>query len=239
MLRLDRLKSVQGEFSLVANVEIAAPVTALIGPSGAGKSTILNLIAGFVAPSAGSIIYDGKDISDLPPAKRPVTMLFQDNNLFAHLNVVSNLTLAFPRENLPADASSRMERALKRVGLSGLESRKPAELSGGQQSRVALARVLLQDRPLMLLDEAFAALGPALKNEMLDLVSEVAMENSLQVIMISHDPMDAKRIATEACVVSEGTIAPPLPTAGLLENPPKALSDYLGMSAFITRAPEN
>ena len=112
--------------------------------------------------------------------------------------------------------------------MKGLEDRKPGALSGGQQSRAALARVLLQDRPLLLLDEPFAALGPALKVEMLDLVAELAAETGATLLMISHDPDDARRITDLAILVAEGVAHPPRSTADLLDNPPPALKAYLG-----------
>lgn len=228
MLTLEELTVRQGDFDLAANITFNAPITALIGPSGAGKSTLLNVIAGFTPPESGRVLWHDADITMQPPAERPVAMLFQDNNLFPHMDVAANLALALTRKRPDAGQRQRMAEALTRVGLAGFEGRKPAALSGGQQSRVALARVLLQARPLMLLDEPFAALGPALKHEMLDLVAEVAAENALQVIMVSHDPQDAARIATETAVVAEGTVTPPLPTRALLNAPPPALARYLG-----------
>ncbi|MFD0982608.1 thiamine ABC transporter ATP-binding protein [Tropicimonas aquimaris] len=229
MLQLERLRLVQGDFELSADITFTAPITALLGPSGAGKSTLLNTIAGFTPPTDGRVIWRGKEITPRATMERPVAMLFQDNNLFPHLDVTRNLALALTRGRPTREARDRIAEALARVGLPGYEHRKPAELSGGQQSRVALARVLLQARPLMLLDEPFAALGPALKFEMLDLVAEVAAENGLQVIMVSHDPQDAARIANEAAVVADGVVTPPEPTAELLRSPPPALASYLGI----------
>ncbi len=228
MLRLDALKIQQGGFSLAADLCLTAGVTALIGPSGAGKSTLLNAIAGFVAPKSGRILWRDADITTLAPAKRPVAMLFQDNNLFPHLTVDENIALALTHGTPTAEDRARMATALDRVGLSGLGSRKPATLSGGQQCRTALARVVQQKRPLVLLDEPFAALGPALKKDMLDLVAEVAREHSLQVIMVSHDPADAQRIAGETCVVAEGSVSEPNPTKALFDQPSDALRRYLG-----------
>ena len=118
--------------------------------------------------------------------------------------------------------------ALVRVGLADMGLRKPAELSGGQRSRVALARVLVQRRELLLLDEPFAALGPALKAEMLDLVADLAKETDTTVLMVSHDPNDARRIASQTVLVAEGVAHQPQATAELLDNPPAVLRDYLG-----------
>ena len=126
---------------------------------------------------------------------------------------------------------ARVEEALARVGLGGLGDRLPGTLSGGQQSRAALARILVQDRPLILLDEPFAALGPALKADMLDLVADLARAQGASVLMITHDPRDARRIADDAILVAEGRAAPPVPTAALLDKPPKPLQDYLAQSS--------
>ena len=228
MLRLEGLRIEQGSFVLGADVTLGARITALIGPSGAGKSTLLNAVAGFVAPVAGRILWREEDITAAEPAARPVAMLFQDNNLFPHLTVDENIALALTHGRPTAGQRELMASALDRVGLGGLGARKPASLSGGQQSRTALARVILQRRPLVLLDEPFAALGPALKRDMLDLVSAVAREQELQVVMVSHDPSDAQRIAEEACVVADGGISAPRPTSKLLADPPPPLRRYLG-----------
>lgn len=226
MLRLDNIEVARGAFALSADFAAPTGITALLGPSGAGKSTLLDIVAGFLAPQSGRVLWEDHDITALPPAQRPCGMLFQDNNLFPHLDVAGNLALACsaPRRERPR----QIARALAEVDLERFETRKPAALSGGQQARVALARALLQDRPLLLLDEAFAALGPALKGEMLDLVSRTAEARALQVLMVTHDLGDAARIAGHACVVADGTVTAPAPTAALLANPPPALRSYMG-----------
>lgn len=230
MLTLDRLILEQGDFRLTADLQVpAGSVCAVIGPSGAGKSTLLSAIAGFFAPVSGRVIWAGQDLAPLPPGKRPLSILFQDQNLFPHLTVRQNLGLGL-RPDLrltPAD-EGRIDAALERTGLAGLGGRKPGALSGGQQSRVALARALLRARPLLLLDEPFAALGPALRAEMLDLVARIAAETATTVLMVSHDPADARRIAQLTILVADGKALPPAPTAALLDSPPPSLAAYLG-----------
>lgn len=230
MLHLDSVSIKQGPFALRADFSVPPGAQiAVLGPSGAGKSTLLNAIAGFVPLSAGRVLFDGADLSPLPPGKRPISLLFQDNNLFPHLNVAQNVGLGLrPDLRLSADQHRTVAAALARVGLEGLETRKPAALSGGQQSRVALARVLLRARPILLLDEPFAALGPALKAEMLDLVARIARESGAMVLMVSHDPQDALRIAQQTILVADGLAHPPVDTAGLFANPPETLRQYLG-----------
>lgn len=230
MLKLEDCRIGNGAFSVAADLQIApGSRLAVIGPSGAGKTTLIEAIAGFLPLRQGRILWQGQDLSDVAPGKRPVAMLFQDGNLFPHLTVAQNAGLGL-RVNLRLTAAEklRVQHALERVGLGDLAARKPAALSGGQQSRVALARVLLQARDILLLDEPFAALGPALKAEMLDLVAELAAETGATVLMVSHDPQDARRIADQVVLVAEGKTHPPMATAELLDNPPPALRDYLG-----------
>ena len=157
-------------------------IYAVVGPSGAGKSTFLNLISGFASISSGSIIWNEQEISHLPPAKRSVSILFQDNNLFPHLSVWRNLALAVTRwPKISRDNEEKLKAVMSEVGILGLENRKPSELSGGQQSRVALARVLLQKNKILLLDEPFSALGPSLKDQMLELIKKIAKNKKLLV----------------------------------------------------------
>jgi thiamine transport system ATP-binding protein len=230
MLTLEALDIRQDEFCLMADFRVeAGALVAIVGPSGAGKSTLLSVISGFFAPVSGRVLWDGRDITDAPPADRPLSIVFQDNNLFPHLTAFENVALGVqPSLRLSSTDAVRVDRALERVGLKGMEHRKPAALSGGQQSRVTLARVLVRHRPLILLDEPFAALGPALRDEMLDLVAELATSESATVLMVTHQPTDALRIADQTVVVANGVAEGPVPTKALFEDPPQVLRDYLG-----------
>lgn len=230
MLRLDRLALDTQGFRLSADwsVEPGARI-ALIGPSGAGKSTLLLALAGFLRPASGRILWQGRDVTALPPAERPVAMLFQDQNLFPHLTVDQNLGLALsPSLRLTPAQRDRIAAVLQRLGLAGLGGRKPGQLSGGQAARAALGRVLLQARPVLLLDEPFAALGPALKADLLDLVAALAGETGQTVLMVTHDPADARRFAQAMVLLADGIAAPPVETARLFADPPRALRAYLG-----------
>lgn len=230
MLELDRLVIAQEDWRLTADLKIAAgSATAIIGPSGAGKSTLLDAIAGFIAPAAGRVLWEGRDLTPLPPAARPVTLLFQDHNLFAHLTAAQNVGLGLrPDLRLDAGERARVAAALAETGLGGKEGRRPGELSGGERSRVALARALLRNRPLLLLDEAFAALGPALRAEMLDLVARIRAEQGATLLMVSHAPEDARRIADQVVLVDAGRVAAPVETEALFADPPPELRAYLG-----------
>lgn len=230
MLTLDRLQIHQGGFDLAASwsVPVGSRI-AIIGPSGAGKSTLLLAIAGFVPLKAGRIFWAGENLAKIAPGDRPLSLLFQDQNLFPHLTVAQNLGLGLnPSLKLTADQHGQITQALARVGLAGMERRKPASLSGGQLGRTALARALLRAKPLLLLDEPFAALGPALKAEMLDLVAEVATAMSATVLLVTHDPADAKRFADHTVFVADHVAHAPAPTQDLFRNPPPALARYLG-----------
>lgn len=229
MLRFDDVELRQGTHGLSADFSLAGPgITAVIGPSGAGKSTLLAAIAGFLAPTRGRVFWDDRDLAPLAPGERPVSMVFQDNNLFPHLDARRNVSLGVaPNLRLTPEQKGRVDAVLDRVGLAGKETRKPAALSGGEQSRVALARALVRDRPLVLLDEPFAALGPALKTEMLDLARDTLVAEGKTVLLVTHDPADARRVAAQTVLVADGRAHAPAETGPLLDNPPPALADYL------------
>ena len=181
---------------------------AILGPSGAGKSTLLNLIAGFITPASGTILLGDEDHTRTPPARRPVSMLFQENNLFTHLTVRQNIGLGLhPGLKLNAAQREKLNEIAATMGLEALLERQPDQLSGGQRQRVALARCLVREQPLLLLDEPFSALDPALRQEMLALVQNVCRRQQLTLLMVSHSVEDAARIAERALVVAEGRIA--------------------------------
>ncbi|SFR35984.1 ATP-binding cassette domain-containing protein [Litoreibacter janthinus] len=230
MLIFEDIEIRQGDFALRANLSIEAGLkVSVIGPSGAGKSTLLSALGGFVPISSGRILWNNEDITHTAPAARPLAMVFQDSNLFPHLTVAHNVGLGLkPNLKLTADETARVATALARVGLEGFSGRKPAALSGGQQSRVALARVLLRDKPIMVLDEPFAALGPALRVEMLSLVAEIAQERGLTVLMVTHDPKDARQLDGSTVLVADGVAHEPVLTGPFLDAPPEALRKYLG-----------
>lgn len=230
MLTLENVAVTLDNWTLRADLNVATGAkVALLGPSGAGKSTLLNAIAGFQPLSAGRILWNGESLAGTTPAERPVAMIFQDNNLFPHLTAAQNVGLGLrPDLRLDRDQRGKVDQALERVGLAGFGARKPGRLSGGQTARVALARALLRHKPLILLDEPFGALGPALRTEMLALVSELAHETGATLLMVSHQPDDARAIAGDVILVADGVAHPPVPTDEIFAHPPAALRDYLG-----------
>ncbi|MEM7172888.1 MAG: thiamine ABC transporter ATP-binding protein [Pseudomonadota bacterium] len=214
------------------DIAVAAGTSlALVGPSGAGKSTLLNLIAGFSEPRSGRVLIDGRDLSGLPPAARPVTMLFQEHNLFSHLTAAQNVGLGLdPGLRLNQEDQSRVTGALARMGLESLENRLPAQLSGGQRQRVALARSFVRRRPVLLLDEPFAALDPGLRNEMLALLADLRQDQSFTLIIVTHDPRDALKIAERAAFICEGQILAEEGTEALLSR-----TNLVELNAFLGR----
>jgi thiamine transport system ATP-binding protein len=203
--------------------------TAVIGPSGGGKSTLLNLIAGFERPLSGRVLIGDKDVTALPPDRRPVSMIFQDNNVFAHLSLWQNVALGIsPALKLAPEQPKRVELALSEVGLAALAHRKPGEVSGGERQRVAVARALVRDRPVLLLDEPFAALGPAQRRDMLDLVTAMQKAKGLTIIMVTHQPEDAEQAASHTAYLEKGRIVAMKPTAELFASALPGLRDYLG-----------
>jgi thiamine transport system ATP-binding protein len=207
----------------------AGECVGIVGPSGAGKSTLLSLIGGFEKPIAGAIRVGGADITRLAPAERPVTTLFQDFNLFPHLSVAENVGLGRnPGLRLDAADQEQVAWALRQVGLDGFEARLPGQLSGGERQRVALARSLIRHRPLLLLDEPFAALGPALRAEMLELTDLLRKAQGLTVLLVTHDPNEAARIATRTAFIADGGVVLFGPTEAVFKSDNLAVRGYLG-----------
>jgi thiamine transport system ATP-binding protein len=231
VLELDHIHFAYPEraFDFTLKLETGS-LTAVIGPSGGGKSTLLHLVAGFEKPSAGTIMFNGDDLTSRHPGQRPLTIIFQDNNLFPHLSVRENAALGLSTNlKLSAEQHSQVDAALGQVGLTSLAHKKPGELSGGERQRAAIARALLREKPMLLLDEAFAALGPALRSDMLHLIKELHDRKSLTTLMVTHHPQDAHAIASHVAFVSEGRIKAFGPIANVLEDRSHSeLQTYLG-----------
>ncbi|KAA3510464.1 ATP-binding cassette domain-containing protein [Agrobacterium rosae] len=200
------LKLGQQDFALNCMFE-PGKVTAVVGPSGSGKSTLLNLVAGFETPDAGRVLIDGRDVNGLDPSERPASLIFQDNNLFSHLDIFTNVGLGVsPSLKLTADDKTAISHALSRVGLGGFEKRLPSTLSGGERQRAALARALVRQRAVMLLDEPFAALDPGLRSGMSALLKELHDDLKNTVLLVTHHPDDIRRLAHDVIFLSNGHV---------------------------------
>ena len=192
MIRLDNVFLADDTLPMTFDLQVAAGERiAIVGPSGSGKSTLLNLIAGFVLPTQGNIWLNGENHTRSAPYERPVSMLFQENNLFPHLTVQQNLALGLKTSlKLTALEQDQIERVADAVGLTSFLSRLPNSLSGGQKQRVALARCLLRDKPILLLDEPFSALDPELRMDMLNLIDELCHSKNLTLLLVTHQPSE-------------------------------------------------
>lgn len=182
-------------------------VVTILGPSGAGKSTLLSLIAGFIMPASGDIILNQQNETHTTPNHRPVSMLFQDNNLFTHLTVEQNLAIGLsPSLKLTADQKQQLLTIAERIGLTTYLRSYPTQLSGGQKQRVAIGRCLLQRRPILLLDEPFSSLDPKLKKEMFILLYEIKNEYQLTILMVTHQLEDIDSNNDRCVVIEDGRI---------------------------------
>lgn len=211
-------------------------ITAIMGSSGSGKSTMLALIAGFEKANSGQILIENTNCTTLPPSERSLSMVFQENNLFAHMNVVQNVGLGIaPNLRLNSDDRVVIAQALDDVGLGQFGDRLPAQLSGGERQRVALARVLVRNKPVLLLDEAFASLGPGLRGEMLDLVAQLSRQRDMSTLMVTHSPDDALRIARDLVFLDQGKVVASGFASDLLkiDTEHQIINSYLGSKSTI------
>ena len=180
---------------------------AIIGESGAGKSTLLNLIAGFDLPTSGEIWLNNCNHTQTEVASRPVSMLFQDNNLFPHLTVEQNIGLALvPSLKLNAGQKAQVAEIADKMGLAEFLARRANQLSGGQKQRVALARTLLRDKPILLLDEPFSALDPKRREELQQLVAKLCQERNLTLLMVTHQIEESRALFDRILCVENGRI---------------------------------
>ncbi len=179
----------------------------ILGPSGSGKTTLLRAIAGFQPPSAGRIEFDGRDIADLPINRRPFNTVFQDYALFPHMTVRDNVGFGLRvRGTARHQLNERVDAALGIVGLEDLDSRYPSQLSGGQQQRTALARAMICEPRLILLDEPLAALDAALRRQMQNFLKSVQRQSGITFLFVTHDQSEAITMSDRICVMRTGSI---------------------------------
>lgn len=220
MIKLDKVTWLYQHLSMRFDLQLyAGEKIAILGPSGAGKSTLLNLIAGFLPLCSGNLWLNGVLHNQTLPAQRPVSMLFQDNNLFAHLSVAENIGLGLhPGLRLNARQQEEVMNVVRQVGLERFMDWLPVELSGGQQQRTALARCLVRQQPVLLLDEPFSALDPALRVEMLRLINTICDTRKLTLLMVSHNLDDALRLTPRTVLILDGHICYDGPTLALVRG---------------------
>lgn len=208
MLQFDQFVLDRGSFRLTADLTVPEEKwVAIVGPSGAGKTSFLMGLAGFIKPTSGRVFWNKTDITDLKPAQRPLTYLFQSHNLFDHLTVWQNVALGIhPGLRLSTEQKEKVQQALKQVHLAGKEQDYPAQLSGGEQQRVAIARSIVRQKPFLLLDEPFTALDPALRAEMADLLQDLRQKWSVTILMVTHAPLEIKDYIDHVLFVNQGQI---------------------------------
>jgi putative spermidine/putrescine transport system ATP-binding protein len=209
-LRIEKIVKTFKNNTVIHGVDMAfekGEFISFLGPSGCGKTTILRMIAGFERPTTGSIVVDGKDITDLPPNQRNFGMVFQAYALFPNMNVFDNVAFGLKiagrsREQIAA----RVDEMLQLIGLSGFEKRYPFELSGGQQQRVALARALAPSPRMLLLDEPLSALDAKIRVSLRDEIRAVQRALGITTIFVTHDQEEALSMSDRICVLNAGRI---------------------------------
>jgi putative spermidine/putrescine transport system ATP-binding protein len=205
---------------------------ALLGPSGSGKTTLLQVICGLIEPTGGRLIIDGRDETDKPVNKRDIGVVFQNYALFPHLTVRENVSFPLQmRKIAAAGLREKVEATLAMVGLSDFGSRFPRELSGGQQQRVALARCLVYQPSLILMDESLSALDRKLRENMQIEIKRLHRETGATIIFVTHDQEEALALADRICLMNEGRIEQLGTPEDMYEQPRSAfVADFIGIS---------
>ena len=202
------------------NLRVAAGETvALLGPSGSGKSTALNALAGFVRPTSGRVRLAGRDVTDLPPARRGIGVVLQSYALFPHMTVADNVAFGLRAQKTPRhEIAPRVTEVLDMVGMSGYLKRLPRELSGGQQQRVAIARAIAMEPSVMLFDEPTSALDPEMIKEVLDTMISLA-EEGMTMLCVTHEMGFARQVANRVIFMDQGQIVEQNAPAEFFDNP--------------------
>lgn len=229
--RGNSVEEAYGDLDMCFSLDVkAGEVLSIIGSSGSGKTTLLNLIAGFNKPTSGEVLINDNNISQLSVGKRPVTTVFQAHNLFPHLDVLTNIAIGInPSLKLNHDEKEQVQQSLDSVGLNDLEKRMPRQLSGGQQQRVALARALVRKQKVLLLDEPLAALGPAMREEIIMLIKKLVAEKEMAALFVSHQPNDALLASKRCAFIHEGSVLELSGCYAMLNQPRHPeIKEYLG-----------
>jgi len=247
-IRIERVTKQFGGFTAVDKVSLdiyRGELFSLLGPSGCGKSTLLRMLAGLEIPSAGRILIDGQDMTDVPPYERPVNMMFQSYALFPHMTVEKNVAFGLRQDNTPGgEIKARVAEMLDLVQLTDFAKRKPAQLSGGQRQRVALARSLAKYPKLLLLDEPLAALDKKLREQTQFELMNIQEKTGVTFIVVTHDQEEAMTLSTRIAVMNNG-ILQQLGTPSEVYEFPKTryIADFLGsinlFEGVVTESPDS
>ena len=207
----------------------------LLGPSGCGKSTILRIIGGFVRPDAGRVLFEGRDISMLPPEKRNVNTVFQKYSLFPHMSVADNIAFGLKlKKKSTSYINDKIAYALKLVNLEGYDDRDPLSLSGGQQQRVAIARAIVNEPQVLLLDEPLGALDLKLRHEMQRELIKIKKEVGITFLYVTHDQEEALMMSDRIIVMNKGIIQQAGDSKSIYDEPQNAfVADFIGESNII------
>ncbi|GAB3629887.1 spermidine/putrescine ABC transporter ATPase [Pandoraea terrae] len=238
-LRLDNLGKRFGDTTAVANIDLDlghGEFVSLLGPSGCGKTTTLQMIAGFVDPSEGRILLEGRDLTPMPPEKRGLGIVFQSYALFPHMTVAQNVAFGLEMRRIDAPARKRrVQDALELVHLGQHAGRYPRELSGGQRQRVALARALVIAPPLLLLDEPLSNLDAKLREQMQDELRAIQRKVGTTTIMVTHDQAEALAISDRVVLLNGGRIVRIDTPNAVYEDPQHTFAaHFIGQTNFIS-----
>ncbi|MGN7825584.1 ABC transporter ATP-binding protein [Agrobacterium radiobacter] len=232
-IRFENVTKRFGDFVAVNNLTLdiyEREFFSLLGPSGCGKTTLMRMLAGFEEPTEGRILLQGKDISGVPPYKRPTNMMFQSYALFPHMSVEKNVAFGLEQDGLPkADIAARVEEMLRLVKLTEFAKRKPSQLSGGQRQRVALARSLAKRPKVLLLDEPLGALDKKLREETQFELMDIQTNLGLTFLIVTHDQEEAMTVSDRIAVMDKGNVVQVATPAEIYEAPnSRYVADFIG-----------
>src|SRR5947209_8245417 len=237
-VELTNISGRYGDFVAVDDVSLtikSGQFVTLLGPSGCGKSSTLRIVAGLLAPSAGRVLFDGRDVTELSAARRNIGMVFQSLALFPHLTVAENVAFGLKMRKMPLpDINKRVQRTLETVRLEHLAARYPAQMSGGQQQRVALARALAITPSILILDEPFGALDRKLREAMQVELHALTRELGITALFVTHDQEEALMLSDMIAVMNRGIIEQ-FGTPETIYNAPRTqfVADFTGVTNFL------
>ena len=239
IIELKHVSKVYGDTTVLKDINIEieqGKFYTLLGPSGSGKTTILRAIAGFLDPTAGDVLFDGKRINDIPANERKVNTVFQDYALFPHLNVFENVAFGLRiQKHTKGEINTRVENALKMVRLEGLADREIAELSGGQQQRVAIARAIVLEPEVLLLDEPLSALDAKLRKDMQYELRELQQRLGITFLFVTHDQEEALALSDEIFVMNDGEVQQSGTPVDIYDEPVNHfVADFIGESNIVS-----